>query len=71
MEAVRQTEAEPLMKRMIVIFIDFTRRTGHPHPHLMGAIGNYVGLLVEMGDSQDQASAKVIAMAPDVFGQEN
>ena len=57
------------MKRVVEIFIDFTRRTGHRHPHLMDAFDNYTGLLVEMGDSQDQAGAKVIAMAPDLFNQ--
>ena len=57
------------MKRVIEIFIDFTRRTGHRHPHLMVGFNNYCGLLVEMGDSQGQARAKVIAMAPDLFGE--
>ena len=56
-------------KRVVEILIDFTRRTGHQHPHLMDAFDNYTGLLVEMGDSQDQARAKVIAMAPNLFGQ--
>ena len=65
----RLSEAEPLMKRVVEISIDFTRRTGHRHPHLMDAANNYTGLLVEMGDSKDQARAKVIAMAPDLFGQ--
>ena len=65
----RLKEAEPLMKRHLEIVIDFTRRTGHRHPHLMAAFDNYSGLLVEMGDSQDQARAKVIAMAPDLFGK--
>jgi hypothetical protein len=65
----RLTEAEPLMKRMLEIFIDFTRRTGHRHPHLMAAANNYSVLLVEMGDSEDQARAKVIAMATDLLGQ--
>ncbi len=57
------------MKRNLEIFIDFTRRTGHRHSHLMTAFDNYSGLLVEMGDSEEQARAKVIAMAPDLFGQ--
>ena len=65
----RLTEAEPLMKRHLEIFIDFTRRTGHRHPHLMDAFDNYTLLLIKMGDSQDQARAKVIAMAPDLFNQ--
>ncbi|MBW8017156.1 MAG: tetratricopeptide repeat protein [Planctomycetes bacterium] len=63
----RLKDAEPLMKRTLEIVIDFTRQTGHRHPHLMTVFDNYSKLLVKMGDSQDQARAKVIAMAPDLF----
>lgn len=65
----RFTEAEPLMKRSLKIVVDFTRQTGHRHPHLIDAANNYIGLLIEMGDSREQAIAKVFAMASDVFGQ--
>jgi len=30
----RLEEAEPLIERQLVIFLQFTRQTGHPHPHL-------------------------------------
>ena len=30
----RLGEAEPLMKRALVILFKFTHETGHPHPHL-------------------------------------
>jgi hypothetical protein len=65
----RYSEAEPLSRRHLEILIAFTRRGGHRHPHLMAAAENYAGLLVEMGDSEDQARAKVIAMAGDLFKQ--
>ncbi len=55
----RLGEAEPLIRRHLGIFLDFTRRTGHPHPHLNTAIDNYGGLLMEMGLSQEQTVAKL------------
>ncbi len=65
----RLKKAEPLSRRHLEIFIDFTRKTGHQHPHLMDAANNYAVILVEMGDSEEQARAKVNAMAPDLFGE--
>ena len=56
----RLAEAEPLMRRMVGIFVDFTVKTGHQHPHLMGAINNYGGLLIKMGRSNDQAGEKIM-----------
>jgi len=55
----RLAEAEPLMRRMVRIFLDFTRRTGHPHAHLNDAINSYGGLLMQMGLSQEQAVARL------------
>ena len=34
----RLAEAEPLMRRHWRIFIDFERKTGHPHPHRDAAL---------------------------------
>ena len=65
----RLAEAELQSRRHLEIFIDFSRQTEYRHPHLTDAVENYFGLLIEMGDSEDQARAKVIAMAPDLFGQ--
>ncbi len=63
----RLGEAEPLMRRMVGIFLQFTRETGHRHPHLMGALNNYRVLLMAMGDSEDMAVGKVRALAQE-FG---
>jgi hypothetical protein len=41
----RLVEAEPLMQRMVQIFVAFTRPTGHPHPRLDATSGNYQALL--------------------------
>jgi len=50
----RLKEAEPLSRRMVEIFINFSKSTGHQHPHLQAAIFNYAGLLKTMGWSQEQ-----------------
>jgi nephrocystin-3 len=50
----RHAEAEPLMRRALKILLKSSRAMGHPHPHLYGALGNYVGLLEEMGRSSDE-----------------
>jgi len=63
----RLKEAEPLMQRHLVIFLQFTRRTGHPHPHLENAINNYAGLLMQMGHSKDEIGARLKRLAPEMF----
>ena len=58
----RLGEAEPLMRRSLEIFIEFTRRTGHQHPHLEVVSGNYSQLLREQGRSEDETQAVLDAM---------
>jgi tetratricopeptide (TPR) repeat protein len=53
----RLTQAEPLMRRMVEIFLQFAAATGHPHPHLQAAAGNYAGLLQAMGRSPEEIQA--------------
>jgi len=60
-------EAEPLMRRVVEIFMNFTRATGHPHPKLMDAVDNYRSLLMEMGKSQDDADAQIKSICPELF----
>jgi Tetratricopeptide repeat len=55
----RLAEAEPLSRRQVRIFLDFTRRTGHEHPHLQAAFGNYAGLLQAMGRSEAEIRAEI------------
>jgi hypothetical protein len=50
-------EAEPLIRRHVAIFVEFTRRTGHPHPHLKAAFANYAVLPAAMGKSQAEIEA--------------
>ena len=45
----RLAEAVPLMHRMVGIVLNFTRQTGHHHPHLQIMLANYAGLLQKMG----------------------
>jgi hypothetical protein len=47
----RLGEAEPLMLRHVRIFLRFTQETGHEHPHLRAALGNYGRLLEALGHS--------------------
>jgi tetratricopeptide (TPR) repeat protein len=58
----RLGEAEPLMRRSLAIVIDFTRRTGHEHPHLQAAFGNYRRLLQEMGKSDGEIEAAIAVL---------
>ena len=48
-DANRLTEAEPLSRRALEIFLQITHATGHEHPHLLAATNNYAGLLAKMG----------------------
>ncbi len=63
----RLKEAEPLMERHLVIFLQFTRRTGHPHPHLDDAINGYIALLMQMGHSQEEINNRLKRLDPEFF----
>jgi tetratricopeptide (TPR) repeat protein len=65
--ANRLGEAEPLMRRHLEIFLKFTRVTGHSHPHLQAATGNYVTLLEAMGHSREQILVGLRELAPEFF----
>ncbi|MGD1275989.1 MAG: FxSxx-COOH system tetratricopeptide repeat protein [Tepidisphaeraceae bacterium] len=56
------TEAEPLMRRHLEIFLEFAVATGHEHPHLREALGNYALLLKEMGRNDQQVQAQLNAV---------
>jgi hypothetical protein len=62
----RLPEAEPLMKRALIILLNFTRRTGHVHPHLKAVFGNYITLLEEMGRSEEEIRATLREIAPEL-----
>lgn len=48
----RLEEAEPLMRRVVEVFLNFTAATGHEYPLLQTAFNNYGGLLKVMGRSE-------------------
>jgi hypothetical protein len=48
-----------LLRRSVVIFLDFTRQTGHEHPHLRAALVSYKKLLREMGKTPSEIEVKV------------
>lgn len=53
----RLDNAEQLLRRAVGIYVEFTLRTGHRHPHLDAAFGNYAALLAAMGKSQAEIDA--------------
>jgi hypothetical protein len=55
-------EAEPLMRRVVAILIDFERKTGHPHPHRNTVLRNYTGILAEMGKSDVEVGAAITSL---------
>jgi len=63
----RLAEAKGLMERVVEILLQFTRRTGHPHPHLEAAFNNYTSLLMQMGHSKDEVNKRLKRLAPERF----
>jgi tetratricopeptide (TPR) repeat protein len=59
----RLSEAEPLMRRALEIFLQFTRATGHPHPHLRTVSINYAELLYAMGKPEEEIQQTLAALA--------
>ena len=57
----RLSEAEPLSWRMVSIFVGFGKATGHEHPHMQAALQNYIGILTQMGMSEQEAISKIQA----------
>ena len=58
----RPREAEPLSRRMVEIFLTFTRETGRPHPHLQAAVENHYFLLEEIGHSEEEIQGTLKAL---------
>jgi hypothetical protein len=55
----RLEEAEPLMRRVVVIVLEFTRSTGHLHPHLKTTLGNYWGILKAMSLGEEEVARRI------------
>ncbi len=55
----RLDEAEPLGRRALEIVLLFQFRTGHEHPKLNTAFGNYRGLLAAMGHDEGEQQASI------------
>ena len=58
----RLEEAEPLSRRMLGILLNFTRRTGHPHPHINTALANFKAILKALGRSEAEIAARLGAL---------
>ena len=61
----RLAEAEPLMRRQLCIFLVFTNSTGHIHPHLITAFGNYFSLLEVMKLGHEQLGQRLRELGRD------
>jgi len=61
----RLTEAEPLSRRAVLIFLAFTRDTGHRHPHLRTTIGNYRGLLLAQAEDPAEITPRLASLGPE------
>jgi hypothetical protein len=57
--AARLAGAEPLMRLVLAILVDFGRKTRHPHPHRDAALRNYAGLLAAIGKSEADIKAAI------------
>jgi len=47
------------MRRALAIFLQFTLKTGHEHPHRRAAINHYTRLLAAMGRSEAEIEARL------------
>jgi hypothetical protein len=54
----REAEAEPLMRRDVIIFLKFTRKTGHHHTNLRLSFDNYRRLLNKLSFMPEQISQR-------------
>ena len=55
----RLEEAEPLMRRAIHLSLEFTEKTEHKNPNYSRQLGNYQGLLKEMGLSEQEIEQRI------------
>jgi tetratricopeptide (TPR) repeat protein len=67
-KADRLAEAEQPMRRAVTIVVEFTRRTGHQHPHLDDAFTSYAALLAAMGKSQKEIKVACLKLARPLSG---
>ena len=58
-----RAEAEPLMRRMVKFLFRFTVTTGHEHPQLRTVLGNFAGLLQQIGRRPGNVLAQLNAVA--------
>jgi len=68
-ETNRLAESEPLMRRAVGILLTSSRAAGHPLPLLETFLNNYIGVLEEMGRSEEQILTTLRETAPGLFEQ--
>ena len=58
------------MRRHLVIFLKFTRDTGHRHPHLPVAFGHYRNLLQAMDLPGGKSARRIDSLGPETGSSE-
>jgi len=53
------------MRRVVEIFLAFTRTTRHQHPHLRAVVLNYASLLFDMELSLPDVQKTIAALGPE------
>jgi hypothetical protein len=61
----RLAEAEPLMRRALLILLKFTRETGHIHPRLKETLKSYSGFLKEMSLGDEEIRKRLVQVGID------
>ena len=59
--------AEPLFRRSLSGLIDISRATQQPHPNLQAVVGNYAGVLQQLGLGTQEILTRLSELAPDFF----
>ncbi len=58
----RLAEAEPLYLQTVTILLNFSRSSGHEHPHLQTAFQNYANLLNGLGKTDSEIEAALATL---------
>jgi tetratricopeptide (TPR) repeat protein len=67
----RLSEAEPLSRRHVLIFLAFTRDTGHRHPHLVAGFRNYRALLSAGEWTETEMQERLLSLGPEAGLEES
>jgi hypothetical protein len=67
----RLSEAEPYSRQAVLIFLAFTRDTGHRHPHLEVIFSNYTGILSAGEWTETEMQERLLSLGPEAGLEES